>query len=70
VTKKIVVYWDIKTQFIPHRRHYVSATEASRLKLCKIELFTVVTMKNVVYWDMSLVLYILYLGHYEHSVVS
>jgi hypothetical protein len=26
----------IKTQFVPHRRHYVSATEPSRLILCKI----------------------------------
>jgi hypothetical protein len=29
------VFWDIKTQFVPHRRH-VSATETSRLILCKI----------------------------------
>jgi hypothetical protein len=33
---KNAVFWDIKTKFTPHRRHYVSATESSRLKLCKI----------------------------------
>jgi hypothetical protein len=33
---KNTVFWDIKTKFIPHRRHYVSATEPSRLMLCKI----------------------------------
>jgi hypothetical protein len=26
----------IKTQFAPHRRHYISAREPSRLMLCKI----------------------------------
>jgi hypothetical protein len=35
-TMKNVVFWHIKTQFVPHRRHYVSATEPSRLMLCKI----------------------------------
>jgi hypothetical protein len=33
---KNVVFWDTETQFVPHRRHYVSATEHSRLMLCKI----------------------------------
>jgi hypothetical protein len=33
---KNVVFWDIKPQFVLHRRHYVSAAEASRLMLCKI----------------------------------
>jgi hypothetical protein len=32
----LVVLWDIKTQFVPHRRHYFSATESSQLMLCKI----------------------------------
>jgi hypothetical protein len=38
VTMKLDVFWDIKTQIVPHRRetHYVSATEPSRLSLCKI----------------------------------
>jgi hypothetical protein len=33
---KNVFFWDSKTQFVPHRKHYVSAREASRLMLCKI----------------------------------
>jgi hypothetical protein len=34
---KNAVFWDIKTQFVPHRRHiYVSATESRLLMLCKI----------------------------------
>jgi hypothetical protein len=30
------IFWDIITQFVPHRRHIVSATEPSRLMLCNI----------------------------------
>jgi hypothetical protein len=36
VTMKNTVFWDIRTQFVPHRKHYVSATEPNRLILCKI----------------------------------
>jgi hypothetical protein len=91
VTVKNGVFWDIQTQFVPHRKHYVSATESSQLMLrkiggfhggdyeecrllgyktvrtlqethyttstehsqlmvCKIEVFTVVNMKNAVFW--------------------
>jgi hypothetical protein len=32
---KNVVFWDIKTQFVPHRRHIKSAKKPSRLMLCK-----------------------------------
>jgi hypothetical protein len=39
VTMKNGVFWDIATKFVPHRRHYVSATESSRLMLCKIWVF-------------------------------
>jgi hypothetical protein len=35
VTMKNAVFWDIKTQFVPHRTH-VSATELNQLMLCKI----------------------------------
>jgi hypothetical protein len=24
------IFWDIRTQFVPHRKHYVSATEPSQ----------------------------------------
>jgi hypothetical protein len=33
---KNAVFWDIKTKFEPRRTYYVSATESSRLMLCKI----------------------------------
>jgi hypothetical protein len=33
---KIGVLWDIKAQFVLHRRHYFSAKEPSQLMLCKI----------------------------------
>jgi hypothetical protein len=36
VAMKNAVFWDIKTQFVPHRKHHVCATEPSRLLLCKI----------------------------------
>jgi hypothetical protein len=32
---KNAVFWDIETQFVPHRR-YVSATESSRVMPCEI----------------------------------
>jgi hypothetical protein len=34
---------------------YVSATEASRLMLCKFEVFTAVAMTNAVFWDVNAV---------------
>jgi hypothetical protein len=46
----IVVFWDIKTQFVSHRRHYISATEPSQLKS---EVFTAVTMKNTGLWGVT-----------------
>jgi hypothetical protein len=36
MSMKNSVFWDIKTQFVPHRRHCISATQLSRLILCKI----------------------------------
>jgi hypothetical protein len=36
VTMKNAIFWDIKAQFVPNRRHYFSATERSRLMLCTI----------------------------------
>jgi hypothetical protein len=38
VSMKNVVFWDIKTQFVPHRKH-VSATKHITLMLCKISSF-------------------------------
>jgi hypothetical protein len=36
VTMKNAVFWDIETQFIPHRKHITSPTEPNQLMLCKI----------------------------------
>jgi hypothetical protein len=30
------VFWDIKPQFLPHRRHIISSAGSSQLMLCKI----------------------------------
>jgi hypothetical protein len=48
---KNVVFWDIKTQFVPHRRHITSQVQ-SPASYCyeRFEVFTAVTMKNVVFW--------------------
>jgi hypothetical protein len=48
---KNAVVWDIKTQCVPQRRHYVSAAESNRLMLLRFEVFTAVAMKNDVFWD-------------------
>jgi hypothetical protein len=52
VTMKNAAFWDIKTQFIPHKTHYVSTTQPSRLIL-RFEVFTAVTMKNAVFIPIS-----------------
>jgi hypothetical protein len=48
------VFWDIKTQFIPHRRHITSPLQ-SPASYCYVRFggFTEVTMKNGVFWDMK-----------------
>jgi hypothetical protein len=51
---KNVVLWDIKTQFVSHRRHSTSPLQ-SPASYCSVrfEVFTAVTMKNVVFWDIK-----------------
>jgi hypothetical protein len=46
---KNVVFWDIKTQLVLHRRHITSPLQSPG----GFEVFTVVTMKNVVFWDIK-----------------
>jgi hypothetical protein len=48
---KNAVFWDIKTLFVLHRKHIVSATEPSQLMLVKLEVFTAVTIENAVFCD-------------------
>jgi hypothetical protein len=46
---KNVVFWDIKTQFIPHMRYITSPLQSSAGHCyAKFEVFTAVTMKNAV----------------------
>jgi hypothetical protein len=39
VTKKNAVFWEIKTQFVPHRRHITSTLQSGQLMLCTIWCF-------------------------------
>jgi hypothetical protein len=49
---KNVVFWDIKTQFVLHRRHITSPLQSSAgYCYVRFEVFTAVTTKNVVFWD-------------------
>jgi hypothetical protein len=49
---KDVAFWDIKPQFVPHRRHITSPLQ-NPASYCyvRFEVFTAVTMKDVVFWD-------------------
>jgi hypothetical protein len=51
---KNFVFWDIKTQFVLHRRHITSPLQ-SPASSCyvRFDVFTAVTMKNVVFWDIK-----------------
>jgi hypothetical protein len=48
VTMKNVAFWDIKTQFVPHKIHITSPLQ-SLVGYCyvRFEVFMAVTMKNV-----------------------
>jgi hypothetical protein len=51
---KSAVFWDIKTQLVPHRRR-ITSTLKSPAGECylRFEVFTAVTMKNTVFWDVT-----------------
>jgi hypothetical protein len=51
---KYAVFWDIKTQFVPHRRHITSPLQ-SPAGQCYVRFaaFTAVNMKNAVFWDIK-----------------
>jgi hypothetical protein len=52
VTMKNVVFWDVKTQIIPNRRHIMSPLQSSAgYCYVRFEVFTAVAVKNVVFWD-------------------
>jgi hypothetical protein len=48
---KNVVVWDIKPQFVPHRRYITSPLQSPAGKCyVRFEVFTAVTMNNAVFW--------------------
>jgi hypothetical protein len=54
MTMKNVVSWDIKTQFVLHRRHMASPLQ-SPAGYCyvRLDVFTAVIMKNAVFRDVT-----------------
>jgi hypothetical protein len=51
---KNAVFLDIKTQFLPHRRYITSKLQIpAGLVYVRFEVFTAVTMKNDVFWDVT-----------------
>jgi hypothetical protein len=54
VIMKNVVFWDIKTQFVPLRRHITSPLQSpDSYRYVRFEVFTAVTMKNAIFWDVT-----------------
>jgi hypothetical protein len=52
---KNVFFWDIKTQFIPHRRHIMTPLQSPTVQCyARCEVITAVTMKNAVFWDIKI----------------
>jgi hypothetical protein len=51
---KNVVFWDIKHEFIPHRRHITSQLRSPASQCyVRFDVFTAVTRKNAVFWDIK-----------------
>jgi hypothetical protein len=51
---KNAVFWAIRTHCVPHRRHITSPLQSSAGECCvRFEVFTAVTTKNAVIWDIK-----------------
>jgi hypothetical protein len=50
---KNAVFLDTKSQFLPHRRHYLSTQSPAGECCVRFEAFTAVTMKNFIFWDVT-----------------
>jgi hypothetical protein len=60
---KNAVFWDIKTHFIPHRRHIASPLQSPANECyVRLDVLTGVTGKNAVVWDINTQ----FLSHKEH----
>jgi hypothetical protein len=48
------VFWDINTQFVPHRKHIISPLK-SPAGYCyvRFKVLKAVTMKNAIFWDIK-----------------
>jgi hypothetical protein len=58
-----VVFWDIKTQFVLHRRHITTPLKSPAGECyVRFEVFTAVTMKNDIFWDIK----IQFVLHWRH----
>jgi hypothetical protein len=54
VAMKNVVFWDIGSQFVLHRRHFTSPLQRpASYCYVRFEVFMAVTMKNAVFWDIG-----------------
>jgi hypothetical protein len=47
------VFWDIKTQLVPHRRYTTSPLQSPTNAVLRFEVFTAVTRKNAVFCDVT-----------------
>jgi hypothetical protein len=51
---KNVTFWDIKAQFVPHRRPITSPLQSpAGYYYVRFEVFMAVTMMNAVFWDVT-----------------
>jgi hypothetical protein len=51
---KNAVFWDIKTHFVPHRKHNMSPLQSPVGQYyVRFAVFEAVTMKNAVLWDVK-----------------
>jgi hypothetical protein len=48
------IFWDIKPQFVLHRRHLTSPLQKTASEsYVRFEVFTAVTVNNTVFWDVT-----------------
>jgi hypothetical protein len=52
---KNIIFWDIRTQFVLHRKHFTSPLQNPASHYCvRFEVFTAVAMKIGVFWDIKI----------------
>jgi hypothetical protein len=58
------VFWDIKTQFVPHRKHTSPLQSPAGKCYVRLDAYSVVNKKNAVFWEIK----IQFLPHRKHYV--